>query len=80
MMSLKTNKRVFLAHNDPRRQTASIGIYTHVRSLGDFLCATDFERQAGAAIEGVIRAERPRPRSSLSIPTAPSANTLRRSF
>jgi Tn3 transposase DDE domain len=25
MMSLETNKRVFLARNDPRRQTASIG-------------------------------------------------------
>jgi TnpA family transposase len=61
MMSLETNKRVFLARNDPRRQTASIGIYTHVRDRWGISYAQPIllnERQAGAAIEGVIRDER----------------------
>jgi hypothetical protein len=61
MMSLETNKRVFLARNDPRRKTASIGIYTHVRDRWGISYAQPIllnERQAGAAIEGVIRDER----------------------
>jgi TnpA family transposase len=45
MMSLETNKRVFLARNDPRRQTPSIGIYTHVRSSSGFYVA--FNRPRG---------------------------------
>jgi hypothetical protein len=59
--SLETNKRVFLARNDPRRQTASIGIYTHVRDRWEISYTRPIllnERQAGAAIEGVIRDER----------------------
>jgi Tn3 transposase DDE domain len=61
MMSMETDKRVFLARNDPRRQTASIGIYTHVRDRWGISYAQPIllnERQAGAAIEGVIRDER----------------------
>lgn len=61
MMSLETNKRVFLARNDPRGQTASIGIYTHVRDRWGTSYAQPIllnERQAGAAIEGVICDER----------------------
>jgi len=61
MMSMETNKRVFLARTDPRRQTASIGIYTHVRDRWGISYAQPIllnERQAGAAIEGVIRDER----------------------
>jgi hypothetical protein len=47
--------------NDPRRQTASIDIYTHVRDRWGISYAQPIllnERQAGAAIEGVIRDER----------------------
>jgi TnpA family transposase len=61
MMSLETNKRVFLARNDPRRQTPSIGIYSHVRDRWGISYAQPIvlnERQAGAAIEGVVRDER----------------------
>jgi hypothetical protein len=31
MMSLETSRRVWQARQDPRRQTASIGIYSHVQ-------------------------------------------------
>jgi hypothetical protein len=31
MMSLETSKRVWQARIDPRRQTPSVGIYSHVR-------------------------------------------------
>ncbi len=31
MMSLETTKRVWQARLDPRRQTLSIGLYSHVR-------------------------------------------------
>jgi len=58
MMSL----RVWQAHQDPRRQTASIGVCSHVRDhrRGVFHAQPILlnERQAGAAIEGVVRQER----------------------
>jgi TnpA family transposase len=61
MMSLETAKRVWQARLDPRRQTPSIGLYSHVRDRwGIFhtqpLILND-QRQAGAAIEGVMRHE-----------------------
>ena len=49
------------ARQDPRRQTASIGIYSHVRDRWGIFHAQPIvlnERQAGAAIEGVVRQER----------------------
>lgn len=58
MMSLETSKRVWQARLDPRRQTPSVGIYSHVRDRWGIYCAQPIilnERQAGAAIEGVIR-------------------------
>jgi TnpA family transposase len=61
MMSLETSRRVFLARNDPRRQTPSIGVYSHVRDRWGISHAQPIvlnERQAGAAIEGVVRDER----------------------
>ncbi len=61
MMSLETSKRVWQARLDPRRQTPSIGVYTHVRDRWGIFYAQPIvlnERQAGAAIEGVVRAER----------------------
>ena len=61
MMSLETSRRVLLARNDPRRQTPSIGIYSHVRDRWGISYAQPIvlnERQAGAAIEGVVREER----------------------
>jgi TnpA family transposase len=60
MMSLETSKRVWQARLDPRRQTASIGVYSHVRDRWGIYHAQPIvlnERQAGAAIEGVIRQE-----------------------
>ncbi len=61
MMSLETSRRVWQARQDPRRQTASIGVYSHVRDRWAIFHAQPIvlnERQAGAAIEGVVRQER----------------------
>jgi TnpA family transposase len=61
MMSMETSKRVWQARVDPRRQTPSVGIYTHVRDRWGIFYAQPIvlnERQAGAAIEGVVRQER----------------------
>jgi TnpA family transposase len=60
-MSLETSRRVWQARSDPRRQTASIGVYSHVRDRWGIFHAQPIvlnERQAGAAIEGVVRHER----------------------
>ena len=61
MMSLETARRVWQARLDPRRQTPSIGIYSHVRDRWGIFHAQPLvlndQRQAGAAIEGVIRHE-----------------------
>lgn len=61
MMSMETTKRVWQARLDPRRNTPSIGIYSHVRDRWGIFHAQPFvlnERQAGVAIEGVVRQER----------------------
>ena len=61
MMSMETTKRVWQARLDPRRNTPSIGIYSHVHDRWGIFHAQPFvlnERQAGAAIEGVVRQER----------------------
>jgi TnpA family transposase len=58
MMSLETGQRVWQARLDPRRQTPSVGVYTHVRDRWGISYAQPIvlnERQAGAAIEGVVR-------------------------
>jgi TnpA family transposase len=61
MMSLETAKRVWQARLDPRRQTPSIGIYSHVRDRWGIFHAQPLvlndQRQAGAAIEGIVRHE-----------------------
>ena len=61
MMSLETTKRVWQARLDPRRQTPSMGLYSHVRDRWGIFHAQPMilndERQTGAAIEGVIRHE-----------------------
>jgi TnpA family transposase len=61
MMSMETTKRVWQARLDPRRNTPSVGIYSHVRDRWGIFHAQPFvlnERQAGVAIEGVIRQEK----------------------
>ena len=54
-MSLQTHRRVFLARNDPRRQTPSVGNYSHTRDrFGISSYAQSIvlkERQAGAALK-----------------------------
>lgn len=58
MMSLETPRRVWQARLDPRRRTPSIGIYSHVHARWGIFYAQPIvlnERQAGAAIEGVLR-------------------------
>ena len=61
MMSLETTKRVWQARLDPRRRTPSMGLYSHVRDRWGIFHAQPLilndQRQAGAAIEGVIRHE-----------------------
>jgi len=61
MMSLETARTVWQARTDPRRRTASIGMYTHVRDRCGIFYDQPIvlnERQAGSAIEGVIRGGR----------------------
>lgn len=61
MMSLETSRRVWQARQDPQRQTASIGVYSHVQDRWGIFHAPPIvlnERHASAAIEGVIRQER----------------------
>ena len=61
MMSMETSQRVFVARNDPRRLTPSVGIYSHTRDRWGISYAQPMvlnDRQAGAAIEGVVRDER----------------------
>ena len=61
MMSIETSQRVFVARNDPRRLTPSVGIYSHTRDRWGISYAQPMvlnDRQAGAAIEGVVRDER----------------------
>ncbi len=58
MMSLQTPRASWKAGADPRRKTASIGIYTHALDRWGFVYDQPIvlnQRQAGAAIEGVIR-------------------------
>jgi TnpA family transposase len=58
MMSLETTRAAWQARADPRRRTASIGIYTHVLDRWGVFYDQPIvlnERQAGAAIEGVVR-------------------------
>jgi TnpA family transposase len=60
MMSLETRQRVWRARLDPRRQTPSVGIYSHVRDRWGIFYAQPIvlnERQVGVAIEGVLRQE-----------------------
>jgi len=61
MMSMETSQRVFVARHDPRRLTPSVGIYSHPRDRWGISYAQPMvlnDRQAGAAIEGVVRDER----------------------
>ena len=54
MMSMETTQRVWQARQHPRRNTSSIGIYSHVRDRWGIFHAQPFvvnERQAGVAIE-----------------------------
>ncbi len=61
MMSLETAKRVWQARLDPRRQSPSIGMYSHVQDRWGIFHAQPLilndQRQAGAAIEGIVRHE-----------------------
>jgi TnpA family transposase len=60
MMSLETQQRIWQARIDPRRQTPSVGIYSHVLAGWGIFNAPPFvlnERQVGVAIEGVLRQE-----------------------
>ncbi|MDN7631626.1 Tn3 family transposase [Burkholderia cenocepacia] len=57
-MSLDTSPHLFYARVDPRRRTHAVGIYTHVLDQHGIVYNQPIvlnERQAGVAIEGVIR-------------------------
>lgn len=58
MMSLQTSRQLWNSRRDPRRQTPSIGIYTHVQDRWPIIYQMPYllgNRQAGPAIEGVVR-------------------------
>lgn len=58
MMSLETTRTIWQARADPRRRTASIGIYSHKKDGWGVIYDQPIllkERQAGAAIEGAVR-------------------------
>ena len=72
MMSLETTRTVWQARADPRRRTASIGMYTHVMDRWGIFYDQPIilnERQAGAAIEGVIRQSGTRDVAQLAVDT-----------
>lgn len=57
-MSLETSKHLWNARVDPRRRTHAAGIYTHVLDQHGIIYDQPIvlnERQAGPAIEGVVR-------------------------
>ena len=57
-MSLDTSRHLFYARVDPRRRTHAVGMYTHVLDQHGIVYNHPIvlnERQAGVAIEGVIR-------------------------
>lgn len=57
-MSLDTSQHLFYARVDPRRRTHAVGMYTHVLDQHGIVYNQPIvlnERQAGVAIEGVIR-------------------------
>lgn len=58
MMSLETERAIWQARADPRRKTASVGVYTHVRDGWGIIYDQPIvlnERQAGVALEGMVR-------------------------
>ncbi len=58
MMSLETERAIWQARADPRRKTPSVGVYTHVRDGGGIFYDQPLiakQRQAGVAIEGMVR-------------------------
>lgn len=57
-MSLPTSRHLWISREDPRRQTPSAGMYTHVHDQGPIISHKPIvlgERQVGAAIDGVVR-------------------------
>src|SRR5574338_651445 len=60
MMSLDVSRKVWNARTDPRRKTASMGIYTHLSARWGIFYDCPIilnQRQAGAALEGAVRQE-----------------------
>jgi hypothetical protein len=72
LMSLDASKQIWNARVDPKRRTHGIGTYTTVldqwRILYDQPLPLHIQRQAGAAIEGVVR-QRITPISRLAVDT-----------
>ncbi len=77
MMSMETTKHAWQARLDPRRNTSSIGIYSHVRDRWGVFHAQPFvlnERQAGVAIENQINGLLGHPYASARFPTVTYCN------
>jgi TnpA family transposase len=58
MMSLETSRRLWRARMDPRRGVPAVGVYQHVSdqwAIVHDMPIVLMDRQAGAAIEGVVR-------------------------
>jgi len=61
MMSLQASMHLWNARRDPRRKTASMGMYTHVSNQWPIIYHQPIvlgNRQVGAAIEGVVRQDK----------------------
>jgi len=70
MMSLDASKHLFTARIDPRRRTHAVGLYTHVLDQHGIVYDQPVvlnERQAGPAIEGVVRDNDTKERVRLSL-------------
>jgi TnpA family transposase len=58
MMSLDVSRKIWAARLDPKRKVPSVGTYTHLSDFWSLIFDQPIvlnERQAGAAIEGIIR-------------------------
>ena len=74
---METTKRAWQARLDPRRNTSSIGIYSHVLDRWGVFHAQPFvlnERQAGVAIENQINGLLGHPDASARFPTVTYCN------
>lgn len=70
MMAIDASRHLWTARVDPRRRTYAAGLYTHVRDRWGIFYDQPIvlnERQAGAAVEGVVQHNRAEDRIRVSL-------------